>query len=61
VAGVVREIDALSFVGFAASPLNLHAADTTSDGSEQAGDGMNAGAHELANFEVKWCSQTKER
>ena len=33
-AGVVREVDALALVGFAAGPLNLNAADPSRNGGE---------------------------
>ena len=47
-AGVIREIDALTFAWLATGPLNLNAADAASDGGKQAGNRMNAAAHDFA-------------
>src|SRR5271170_2574557 len=49
-AGVIREIDALLYIGLATGPLHLHASDATSDGCQETRNWMNAVAHRVVDL-----------
>src|SRR5208282_4352422 len=46
VAAVIGEVNALTFVRFAAGPLHLHAADSARDGGEEVGKRVDSIVHE---------------